>query len=74
MILQLLSDASYLCRPKAKSVYGTHAYLGEPGMIDRPIACASKMINSVLSSVAEADLGYPQPLPYCEWTIPWLLA
>ena len=56
MILQLLSDASYLCRPKARSVYGTHAYLGEPGMINGPIACASKMINSVLSSVAEAEL------------------
>jgi hypothetical protein len=56
MILQLLSDASYLCRPKARSVYGTHAYLGEPDMINGPIACASKMINSVLSSVAEAEL------------------
>jgi hypothetical protein len=56
MILQLLSDASYLCRPKARSVYGTYSYFGEPGGINGPIACASKMINSVLSSVAEAEL------------------
>ena len=56
MILQLLSDASYLCRPKARSVYGTYCYFGEPEGINGPIACASKMINSVLSSVAEAEL------------------
>jgi hypothetical protein len=56
MILQLLSDASYLCRPKARSVYGTYCYLGEANMINGPISCASKMINSVLASVAEAEL------------------
>jgi hypothetical protein len=56
MILQLLSDASYLCRPKARSVYGTYCYFGEPEWINGPIACASKMIGSVLASVAEAEL------------------
>ena len=56
MILQLLSDASYLCRPKARSVYGTYCYFGQPDRINGPIACASKMIGSVLASVAEAEL------------------
>ena len=56
MILQLISDASYLCRPRARSVYGTYCYFGEPEWINGPIACASKMISSVLSSVAEAEL------------------
>jgi hypothetical protein len=56
MILQLLSDASYLCRPMARSVYGTFCYLGDPDTINGPIACASKMITSVLASVAEAEL------------------
>jgi hypothetical protein len=56
MILQLMSDASYLCRPKAKSVYGTVAYLGDSTTINGPVACKSKMINSILASVAEAEL------------------
>ena len=57
MLLQLMSDASYLCRPKARSVYGTHAYLGEENVINGPIACASKMITSVVASAAEAELA-----------------
>ncbi len=77
MVLHLLSDASYLCRPKARSVYGTFAYFGDADKINGPIACASKMITSVVASVSVAelcggfkavryrriasDLGYPQP-------------
>ncbi len=57
MILQLMSDASYLCRPKARSVLGLHAYLGEPTAINGPITCASKMISCVVASVAEAELA-----------------
>jgi hypothetical protein len=56
MILQLLSDASYLCRPKTRSVYGTYCYLGAANTINGPISCASKMISSGLASVAEAEL------------------
>ena len=56
MVLHLLSDASYLCRPKARSVYGTFAYFGDVDKINGPIACASKMITSVVASVAEAEL------------------
>ena len=57
MILQLMSDASYLCRPKAKSVVGLHSYLGDEKTINGPISCASKMINCVLASVAEAEIA-----------------
>jgi hypothetical protein len=57
MILQLMSDASYLCRPKAKSVVGLFSYLGDETMINGPISCASKMINCVLASVAEAEIA-----------------
>jgi hypothetical protein len=56
MVLQLLSDASFLCRPMARSVFGAFCYLGEPGKMNGPIACASKMITSVLASMAEAEL------------------
>ena len=57
MILQLISDASYLCRPKAKSVVGLVSYLGDAATINGPISCASKMINCVLASVAEAEIA-----------------
>jgi hypothetical protein len=57
MILQVLSDASYLCRPGAKSVYGILCYLGSQLGINGPLVCKSKMINSVVSSVAEAELA-----------------
>jgi hypothetical protein len=57
MVLQLMSDASYLCRPRARSVLGLHAYLGEPTAINGPITCASKMISCVVASVAEAELA-----------------
>jgi hypothetical protein len=52
-----MSDASYLCRPRARSVYGHFSYLGEDDSINGPISCASKMISCVVASVAEAELG-----------------
>ena len=57
MILQLMSDASFLCRPKAASVVGSLAYLGSPHGINGPISCHSKMISCVVASVAEAELA-----------------
>jgi hypothetical protein len=57
MILQLMSDASYLCRPKAHSVVGSLAYLGSSYGINGPISCHSKMISCVVASVAEAELA-----------------
>ncbi len=54
MILQLITDASYLCRPRAKSVLGLHSYLGEPTFINGPLTCASKMISCVVASVADS--------------------
>ncbi len=57
MILQLMSDASYLCRPRALSVVGFLAYLGLENAINGPISCNSKMINCVVASAAEAELA-----------------
>ena len=57
MILQLMSDASYLCRPKARSVCGGFSYLGPPDAINGPISCGSWMINCVCASVAEAEIA-----------------
>ena len=57
MILSLLSDASYLSRPRARSVYGTYAYFGPSHLINGPIACKSKMITNVVSAVSEAELS-----------------
>jgi hypothetical protein len=37
MQLQVQSDASYLCRPKARSVLGGFHYLGFPDRINGPI-------------------------------------
>jgi hypothetical protein len=57
MILQLMSDASYLCRPRARSVYGCFSYFGSPDFINGPLACGSWMISCVCASVMEAELG-----------------
>ncbi len=54
MILQIMSDASYLSRPKARSVCGYESYLASPNAINGPISCGSWMINCVCGSVAEA--------------------
>jgi hypothetical protein len=43
MVLQLMSDASFLSRPKARSVAGLSSYFGPPHMINGPVTYASKM-------------------------------
>jgi hypothetical protein len=55
MVLQLMSDASYLSRPKARSVCGSFSYFGLPTTINGPISCGSWMIDCVCASVAEAE-------------------
>ena len=57
MILQIMSDASFLSRPMARSVMGLFAYLGSAKGINGPISCGSKMITCVVASVAEAELA-----------------
>jgi hypothetical protein len=57
MQLQLQTDASYLCRPKARSVLGGFHFLGFWDRINGPIYCTSKIISCVVASVAEAELG-----------------
>ncbi len=62
MTLQLMSDASYLSRPKARSVCGHFSYLGDTTAINGPISCGSWMIDCVCASVAEA-FTWPKRLP-----------
>ena len=57
MQLQIQSDVSYLCRPKARSVLGGFHFLGFPDRINGPIFCTSKIISCMCASVAEAELG-----------------
>jgi hypothetical protein len=57
MLYTMLSDASYLCRPRARSAYGHLGYLGNDDWINGPISCAAKMISCVVASVAEAELA-----------------
>jgi hypothetical protein len=57
MQLQIQSDVSYLCRPKARSVLGGFHFLGFPERINGPIFCTSKIISCMCASVAEAELG-----------------
>jgi hypothetical protein len=59
MQLQVQSDASYLCRPKARSVLGGFHYLGFPDRINGPIFCTNKIISCVVlvALVAETELG-----------------
>ena len=57
MQLMIQSDASYLCRPKARSVLGGFHYLGSIDLINGPVFCTSKIISCVVTSAAEAELG-----------------
>ena len=57
MQLQIQSDASYLCRTKARSVLGGLHYLGTMEQINGPFFCTSKIISCVVTSAAEAELG-----------------
>jgi hypothetical protein len=58
MILQIMSDASYLSRPNAGSVAGDYHHLGipdDPAFINAPISISSTRIPVVCSSVQEAE-------------------
>jgi hypothetical protein len=59
MVLRVLSDASYLSRPKAGSVAGSHHFLGheddEEFLTNHPISNHSTRIRVVCSFVAEAE-------------------
>jgi hypothetical protein len=58
MVLRVLSDASYLSRPKAGSVAGSHHFLGHPDdddFFNHPISNHSTRIPVVCSFVAEAE-------------------
>ena len=58
MILRVLSDASYLSRPKAGSVAGSHHFLGhrdDDEFLNHPISNHSTRIPVVCSFVAEAE-------------------
>jgi hypothetical protein len=58
MQLQLKSDASYLCRTRARSVLGGLHFLGSTKLINGPICCTSKIISCVVvTSATEAELG-----------------
>ena len=60
MVLWIHSDASYLSKPKAKSRYGGHHFLGsdQPTTdINGPILALAKILRSIMSSAAEAELA-----------------
>ena len=61
MILHIHSDASYLTEPKARSRVGGHFYLGSThptqDRLNGPILALAKIINAVVSSAAEAEVG-----------------
>ncbi len=58
MILHSQTDASYLTRPKARSVCGGLHFLGNrnnPDLVNGPIICISSIIPTVCASAAEAE-------------------
>ena len=58
MLLHVLSDASFLSRPKAGSVAGGLSYLGltdDDDWVNHPISCHSTRIPVVCSFVAKAE-------------------
>jgi hypothetical protein len=58
MVLRSLSDASYLSRPRAGSVAGSHHFLGDTdddAPLNHPISAHSTRIPVVCSFVAEAE-------------------
>jgi hypothetical protein len=61
MILMIESDAAYLTEPKARSRAGGHHYLGngpnKKPILNGPIHSVSKILRSVMSSAAEAEIG-----------------
>eukprot|EP00804_Cyclotella_cryptica_P014216 CCRYP_005644-RA/>CCRYP_005644-RA protein AED:0.47 eAED:0.47 QI:0/-1/0/1/-1/0/1/0/97 len=60
MILSIHSDAGYLNKPNARSHAGGHHYLSENETFppkNEAIHNVAKIIKSVMSSAAEAELG-----------------
>ncbi len=60
MVLRLMSDASYLSRPRAGSVAGSFHYLGDhnnQAPLNHPISTHSTRIPVVCSFVTEAEYG-----------------
>ena len=60
MILNVHSDASYLCEPKAKSRVGGHFFLSDNAKDSRDngaVLNIAKIMKNVMSSVAEAEIG-----------------
>jgi hypothetical protein len=52
------SNASYLCKPKARSQAGGHFFLSSDSDINnRDVLNLAKIIKAVMSSIAEAELG-----------------
>jgi hypothetical protein len=60
MVLQVISDASYLSEPEARSRTRGHFYLGNKEgrqqMINGPMLCLSSILKHVMSSAAEAEV------------------
>jgi len=60
MILNVHSDASYLCEPKAKSRAGGHFFLSnneEDPQDNGAVLNIAKILKNVMSSAAEAEIG-----------------
>jgi hypothetical protein len=58
MLLRVLSDVSFLSRPKSGSVAGGLSYIGlstDDDWVDHPISCHSTRTPVVCSFVAEAE-------------------
>jgi hypothetical protein len=60
MVLNVHSDASYLCEPKAKSRAGGHFFMsnnGEDPADNGAVLNIAQLIKAVMSSAAEAEIG-----------------
>eukprot|EP00957_Ditylum_brightwellii_P205837 15345669-Ditylum_brightwellii.AAC.1 len=59
MILWVHSDASYLSEPKTRSRAGGYFYLGntQPHHMNRLVLVLSQILQNVMASTAEAELG-----------------
>ena len=60
MVLNVHSDASYLCEPKAKSRAGGHFFLSDDAADPRDngaVLNVASILKSVMSSAAEAEIG-----------------
>jgi hypothetical protein len=63
MQLEIHSDASYLYKPKSKSIIGDYFYLGnntispKKPLSNGPLLCHTTVLKRMVSSVAEAEFG-----------------